>query len=143
MNHKAQGQRLCPVASNRSLRIALRNTHHAADERRRALETLSLFVFRKHRSLMSRRTWKQWFTQLFKRSSSDRGRLQGKLPAMRRTALFEQLDSRITPTVNAFFSAGILTVNGDNANNTIDVSRDAAGKLLVNGGAISIKGGIA
>ena len=58
---------------------------------------------------------------------------------------FETLHERITPAVNAFFTpgVGVLTVNGDNANNTIDISRNAAGQILVNGGAISIKGGTA
>src|ERR1044071_2302823 len=41
----------------------------------------------------------------------------------------------------ATFSTGVLTVFGDSANNTITVSRDAAGKILVNGGAISVVGG--
>ena len=37
--------------------------------------------------------------------------------------------------------AGLLTVLGDAGNNTITVSRDAAGKLLVNGGAVAVRGG--
>jgi len=41
----------------------------------------------------------------------------------------------------ATFSAGVLSVNGDAANNAIAVSRDAAGKLLVNGGAVAVAGG--
>jgi Ca2+-binding RTX toxin-like protein len=41
----------------------------------------------------------------------------------------------------ATFSNGVLSVIGDNNNNTIVVSRDAAGKLLVNGGAIAVLGG--
>ena len=41
----------------------------------------------------------------------------------------------------ATFSAGVLSVFGDSNNNSITVSRDAAGKILVNGGAISIVGG--
>jgi Ca2+-binding RTX toxin-like protein len=43
--------------------------------------------------------------------------------------------------VNSTFSAGVLTVNGDALNNTIAISRDAAGKILVNGGAIVPVGG--
>ncbi|HZL90601.1 MAG TPA: calcium-binding protein, partial [Pirellulaceae bacterium] len=54
---------------------------------------------------------------------------------------FETLSQRITPAVNAFFSHGVLTVIGDNQDNTIVVSRDAAGTLQVNGGAITIRGG--
>ncbi|HEY2230987.1 MAG TPA: calcium-binding protein [Xanthobacteraceae bacterium] len=38
-------------------------------------------------------------------------------------------------------SAGLLSVTGDNVNNKITVSRDAAGKLLVDGGAVPIVGG--
>ena len=41
----------------------------------------------------------------------------------------------------ATFSAGQLTVNGDSLDNTIAVSRDAAGKILVNGGAVAVIGG--
>jgi Ca2+-binding RTX toxin-like protein len=38
-------------------------------------------------------------------------------------------------------ATGILTALGDNAGNTITASRDAAGNLLVNGGAVPIVGG--
>ena len=41
----------------------------------------------------------------------------------------------------ASFSGGVLTIFGDAANNTTTVSRDAAGKLLVNGGAVAVTGG--
>ena len=41
----------------------------------------------------------------------------------------------------ANYGDGILTISGDNAANTIVVSRDAAGRLRVNGGAVKIKGG--
>ena len=41
----------------------------------------------------------------------------------------------------ATFSAGTLSVNGDSAANTIQISRDAAGKILVNGGAVTVIGG--
>src|SRR5215207_2693437 len=41
----------------------------------------------------------------------------------------------------ATFSAGQLSVSGDAANNTIAISRDAAGKILVNGGAVAVTGG--
>src|SRR3954464_13828885 len=40
-------------------------------------------------------------------------------------------------------SAGTLTVFGDAANNSITISRDAAGKILVNGGAVAVAGGTA
>lgn len=62
----------------------------------------------------------------------------------RRLAI-EGLATRITPSVNAFYipSTGVLSVTGDGLNNTIAVSRNAAGQLLVNGGAVQIKGGTA
>jgi len=85
---------------------------------------------------MSRRSWKQWFLQQFGLASRST-----KRPDVRRALVFETLSQRITPAVNAFFHAGVLTVNGDNQDNTITVSRDVAGNLLVNGGAVSIKGG--
>ena len=41
----------------------------------------------------------------------------------------------------ASFNAGVLTVSGDNLNNSLTVSRNAAGTILVNGGAIAVSGG--
>jgi Ca2+-binding RTX toxin-like protein len=41
----------------------------------------------------------------------------------------------------ATFSAGTLSVTGDSAANSIAISRDAAGRILVNGGAIAVVGG--
>jgi len=42
---------------------------------------------------------------------------------------------------SATFSQGVLTVTGSNAADTLVVSRDAAGTILVNGGAIPVVGG--
>lgn len=58
---------------------------------------------------------------------------------------FEALDDRVLPAITASFTpgTGILTVLGDVGNNTIVVSRDAAGRLLVNGGAVPVQGGTA
>jgi Ca2+-binding RTX toxin-like protein len=42
---------------------------------------------------------------------------------------------------SALFALGVLTVVGDAQANTIAISRNAAGRILVNGGAIAIKGG--
>jgi Ca2+-binding RTX toxin-like protein len=55
----------------------------------------------------------------------------------------ESLDHRVLPAVTASFSAqaGILTVFGDSLSNTITVSRNAAGNILVNGGAVAVLGG--
>jgi Ca2+-binding RTX toxin-like protein len=41
----------------------------------------------------------------------------------------------------ATFSNGTLTVTGDTADNTVVISRNAAGVILVNGGAIPVSGG--
>src|SRR5262245_48307877 len=47
--------------------------------------------------------------------------------------------------IKATFSPGahLLTEFGDKGDNTITTSRDAAGRILVNGGAVSIDGGVA
>ena len=39
----------------------------------------------------------------------------------------------------ATFSNGVLTVSGDGADNTIVISRNAAGAILVNGGAVAVR----
>ena len=45
--------------------------------------------------------------------------------------------------IKATFSqgAGVLSVFGDSLDNTIVTSRDAAGNMLVNGGAVAVTGG--
>ena len=43
--------------------------------------------------------------------------------------------------VTATFNAGTLSVFGDSLNNSITVSRNAAGQILVNGGAVTVSGG--
>lgn len=57
---------------------------------------------------------------------------------------FESLEDRRMLAVTATFSAasGVLSVYGDSGDNTIEVSRNAAGALLVNGGAVAIVGGV-
>jgi len=84
---------------------------------------------------MSRITFNQWVTRLVHRRKNTRKRRN-----LRRTPIFEQLGERITPTVNAFSLGGVLSVIGDNLDNTIEVSRNAGGDLLVNGGAVKIYG---
>lgn len=55
---------------------------------------------------------------------------------------FEALEPRQLPAVTASFSAsGVLSVFGDSADNTIEVSRNAAGSILVNGDAVAVTGG--
>src|SRR4051794_41197269 len=46
----------------------------------------------------------------------------------------------ITSSFNA--GAGLLSVFGDSLGNLIKISRSAAGKILVNGGAVTILGGV-
>ncbi|HKB02839.1 MAG TPA: hypothetical protein VKD90_11510, partial [Gemmataceae bacterium] len=71
----------------------------------------------------------------------SRGRRVSRRPA--RPALrVSELDARLTPAVTAsFLSSGVLSVFGDALDNTITISRNAAGTLLVNGGAVAVKGG--
>ncbi len=56
---------------------------------------------------------------------------------------FERLEGRAYFAVTASFlpSAGQLSIFGDAQDNAITVSRDAAGKILVNGGAVQVLGG--
>jgi Ca2+-binding RTX toxin-like protein len=51
------------------------------------------------------------------------------------------LESRLTPAVTASFSNGVLSVFGDALDNSIVASRNAAGGILINGGAVSVLGG--
>ena len=55
----------------------------------------------------------------------------------------QTLEVRALLSASATFTpaTGILTVTGDAQNNSLTVSRDTAGDLLVNGGAIAIQGG--
>jgi Ca2+-binding RTX toxin-like protein len=61
------------------------------------------------------------------------------------TVLTAAVIAGTTATANAAttatFSAGVLSVFGDSLDNTVVVSRDAAGRILVNGGAVVVAGG--
>jgi len=46
------------------------------------------------------------------------------------------------PSISAVFSGGILTITGDDQDNTLIASRNAAGMILVNGGGVSVTGGV-
>jgi Ca2+-binding RTX toxin-like protein len=90
---------------------------------------------------MLRTLWKQIARVHFPRSRPVRKKLwQGRV-----WLDLEALPDRILPAVTASFTPGasILTVFGDSQDNTIVVSRDTAGNLLVNGGAVSVRGGAA
>jgi Ca2+-binding RTX toxin-like protein len=49
--------------------------------------------------------------------------------------------AQASAAVTANFSGGVLSVSGDNLNNSITISRDAAGRILINGGAVAVIGG--
>src|SRR5207249_3206775 len=87
-----------------------------------------------------------WMSRMLKKTPRPVSRSGRKQPNPRRfLPALEPLDERILPAITASFSpgTGILTVFGDAGNNTVVVSRDAAGKILVNGGAVVIQVGAA
>jgi Ca2+-binding RTX toxin-like protein len=87
-----------------------------------------------------------WMRRMLKKKSLPVARSARKQPKQGRPVpALESLADRILPAVTAVFvpPAGVLTVLGDAGNNTITVSRDAAGNILVNGGAVAIRGGTA
>lgn len=43
--------------------------------------------------------------------------------------------------VTSSFTNGVLSINGDNLDNNVAISRNAAGQILVNGGAVPVAGG--
>src|SRR5262249_5549444 len=87
-----------------------------------------------------------WMHRMLKKKSRPASRSGRKLFNQGRfVPSLEVLDERILPAITASFSpaAGVLSVIGDVQNNTIVVSRDAAGNILVNGGAVAVQGGAA
>ena len=85
--------------------------------------------------------WKRRFR------GADNGRPRRNRPSQRVCLVelprLELMDRRILPAVTAAFVAaeGVLTVTGDAQDNTIVVSRDLAGTILVNSGAVAVQGG--
>jgi Ca2+-binding RTX toxin-like protein len=85
-----------------------------------------------------------WFNRLLQKKSRPMIRNDRKRPPRRNfSPEIESLSERILPAVTATFipTVGLLTVVGDAQDNTITVSRDAAGRILINGGAIAVRGG--
>jgi Ca2+-binding RTX toxin-like protein len=84
-----------------------------------------------------------WFSH--ERSSFNKNRRSPSAAArgFRKFLTVESLEDRRMLAVSAVFSpaAGVLNVFGDSGDNTVTVSRDSAGAILVNGGAVSIVGG--
>ena len=74
-----------------------------------------------------------------------RNRLAAVVLPSRFGTAFESLEAREVPAIVATFtpSAGILTVIGDSLDNNIEISRNAAGIIQVNGGAVVVRGGTA
>jgi Ca2+-binding RTX toxin-like protein len=73
----------------------------------------------------------------------NRRRVKPSRP-MRFLPALESLDAREVPAVLAMFTpvgGGVLTILGDANNNNIEISRNAAGRILVNGGAVTVVGG--
>src|SRR5215217_3159808 len=56
-------------------------------------------------------------------------------------AMFAASPASAAVTASFTPATGTLTVFGDTLNNSIAISRDAAGKILVNGGAVNVAGG--
>ena len=81
-------------------------------------------------------------SKFLKKWAARRASTRRRRPA-RFVSGFESLEPRLMLSVTAAFipQTGILTVMGDAVNNTIEISRNAAGNILVNGGAVSILGG--
>src|SRR6185436_2867816 len=78
-------------------------------------------------------------TSGFSQLRRDRKRMQTP-PTRHAENALEPLESRRLYAVTAASAAGVLTVTGDQGSNAITISRDAAGHLLVNNGAIAIAG---
>jgi Ca2+-binding RTX toxin-like protein len=57
-------------------------------------------------------------------------------------SLFAATAASAHAATTATFSGGTLSVSGDALDNTIAISRDAAGRILVNGGAVAVIGGV-
>src|SRR6187402_3178629 len=76
--------------------------------------------------------WTKWTRHGLGQKRQERSRLQ-----------LETLDERIVPAITATFSPAdaLLTVTGDGFSNTILVSRDAAGQIQINKGAVVSTGG--
>src|SRR5262245_58960827 len=87
-----------------------------------------------------------WIHRMLKkqfRSVSSAGRRRHNLGRLMPN--LESLGERVLPAVTAVFIQpfGLLAVRGDGGDNAITISRDVAGKILVNNGAVQINGGVA
>src|SRR5262245_42280084 len=81
-----------------------------------------------------------WFQRLIRKAPRAHKNRTAQ-PRERQLRPLESLEQRVLMAVTASFTSGILTVTGDNLNNSIEIIRDAAGTLRVNGGAVPVRGG--
>src|SRR5262245_15109143 len=79
------------------------------------------------------------FRSLF--SWQSRGARRARRPG-RLVPSLEALEARAVPAVASLFTptTGLLLINGDVADDTVTVSRNAAGTILVNGSAVGVNG---
>jgi Ca2+-binding RTX toxin-like protein len=79
------------------------------------------------------------------RSDNYRGSARNRLLAgiVLLVAATLALSPAASAATTATFNNGVLSVFGDGAGNSIVISRDAAGKILVNNGAVAVLGGTA
>src|SRR5262245_4724685 len=84
------------------------------------------------------------WSKLMRRWLPRGGRRKACAPPRPFIPRLEPLGERLVPAINAVFTpfgGGVLRVFGDAGDNTITVSRDAAGTILVNGGTVAVRGG--
>src|SRR4051794_18139998 len=92
-------------------------------------------------SLEVRTSWSaRWFTY---RACPVRRPIGAKVNHGRTLPIIEPLDRRVMLAVSASFNAGtgVLTVAGDDQDNSIAIDFNAAGAIQVNAGAVAIQGG--
>jgi Ca2+-binding RTX toxin-like protein len=84
-----------------------------------------------------------WFSKQRPSFSKRRSSQTAAARGFRKLMTVESLEDRRMLAVTAVFApaTGVLNVFGDSGDNTIQVSRNAAGAILVNGGAVNIVGG--
>src|SRR5215210_109465 len=77
------------------------------------------------------------------KSSRTRAARRAVASAALATGIAAAIAAPANAAVTSTFSAGTLSINGDSLDNNITISRNAAGTILVNGGAVSVVGGTA
>ena len=80
---------------------------------------------------------KTWLGKHLRWASTDRTERSPSPPSSSFDPDFEPLETRLMPAVTGIFTAdaGTLAVFGDDLDNNIVVSRNAAGSILINGGS--------